>query len=329
MKKLLLSVATLAMIMTSCTKDSDTVDQNALNDLKEDVTSTVEKRSCVSDEVLEKALAENPELQKTRAQVELQTQEFLKSKALGQKANLPVVTIPVYVHVLYRTNRENISEAQINSQINVLNRDFRATNSDVSLAPSLFSNRVADTQIQFELVGIDRRSTNRRSWSSFSEDMKSRSRGGLDAVNPRTTLNIWICNIQGGTLGYAYLPGGAPSAGRDGVVVGPNYFGTTGYVSAPFNLGRTTTHEIGHFLGLDHIWGGGCGSDDGIADTPDSERSNFGCPSFPSRSCGSTDMTMNYMDYVNDSCMYMFTEGQKDVMRSVLEPGGFRYDLVR
>ncbi len=324
----MLSVATLAMIVASCSKDADIVEDNAITETEITETDNQSKsRRCYSAEVYEKQISQRPEILKNLELIEANAKQYLKNS--NQKA-ASVVTIPVYVHVLYRTNRENISLSQINSQIDVLNEDFRRTNSDANRVPSQFANLAADTQVQFRLVDVDRRRTSRRSWDPNRERMKFASQGGINAVDPTNYLNIWICNIQGGTLGYAYLPGTAPTQGHDGVVIGPQYFGTTGSVSAPFNLGRTATHEVGHYLNLRHIWGnGGCNVDDRVADTPVSSTANYGCPSFPTTHCGTTDMTMNYMDYVDDRCMYMFTEGQKSRMRAVLASNGFRAELVR
>ena len=157
--------------------------------------------------------------------------------------------------------------------------------------------------------------------------MKYASNGGSDAVTPNAALNIWVCNIGGGILGYAQFPGG--NSNTDGVVVSPQYFGTTGFVSSPFDGGRTATHEVGHWLNLRHIWGDGrCRQDDFVADTPSSDAPNYGCPSYPTVNCRSNDMTMNYMDYVNDDCMYMFSQGQKERMRALFASGGPRATFV-
>ncbi|EDP97223.1 hypothetical protein KAOT1_18712 [Kordia algicida OT-1] len=233
-----------------------------------------------------------------------------------------VVTIPVYVHVVYSNNNENISDAQINSQMAVLNDDFRRSNSDANQTPSLFSGVAADTEIQFSLAGTFRHANSRTSWGT-NDLVKST----YPPVTPSTHMNIWVCNIGGGILGYAQFPGG--NSATDGIVVGPQFFGTTGYVAAPFNGGRTTTHEVGHYLNLRHIWGDGrCNRDDFVADTPKSDAPNYGCPSFPTTNCRSTDMTMNYMDYTDDACMNMFSAGQKSRMRGVLVSGGARASLV-
>jgi len=206
--------------------------------------------------------------------------------------------------------------------MSVLNDDFRRANNDANQTPSLFSGVAADTEIQFSLAGTFRYSNSRTSWGT-NDLVKST----YPPVTPSTHMNIWVCNIGGGILGYAQFPGG--SSATDGVVVAPQYFGTTGYVAAPFDGGRTTTHEVGHYLNLRHIWGDGrCKRDDFVSDTPESDRPNYGCPSFPTTHCRSTDMTMNYMDYTDDACMNMFSAGQKTRMRGVLIPGGARESLV-
>ncbi|TYP76948.1 zinc metalloprotease [Aquimarina intermedia] len=335
MKKFILSVAALATILISCSKEEvvstqEGADQEIVLDNGEQLGKT---RKCFAAENLASQLAQNPKLALTMETIEAKTKSFIQTKRPPNSgggdepsSDFPVVTIPVYVHVIYNNSQENISDAQINSQIAVLNKDFRLTNGDASLVPSEFSGNAADTQIQFSLTGITRKFSTRAEWGT-RDDMKKSSQGGVDPIDPANYLNIWICNIGGGILGYAQFPGG--SATTDGVVIAAPYFGTEGYVSAPFDLGRTATHEVGHYLNLRHIWGDGrCRQDDFVNDTPASDRSNYGCPSYPTTHCKSNDMTMNYMDYTNDACMYMFTNGQKLRMRAVLESGGARASLA-
>ena len=303
--------------------------------------TTVKKddRVCYSMKVLNEKLKQNPSLEKKMYDIELHTRQNILAKKGGGKPStggggggttpvddgLGTITIPVYVHVIYSNSQENISDAQINSQIAVLNADFRKNNSDVNQVPAEFAGVVADANIQYTLAGVTRKSSTRTSWGT-NDDMKKASVGGVNPITPQTHLNIWVCNIVGGILGYAQFPGGSLST--DGVVVGPNYFGTTGYVSAPFNKGRTLTHEVGHYLNLRHIWGDGrCRQDDFVSDTPSSDGPNYGCPSYPTVNCQSNDMTMNYMDYVDDACMYMFSEGQKARMRSIFADGGARASM--
>ncbi len=296
-----------------------------------------QERNCATMESLDKNIKNNPGIAQRMAEIENITQQRIKNKSQN-RIDGNIITIPVVVHVLHRNSTENISEAQILSQIDVLNEDFRRLNSDVDNTWS----QAADIEVQFCMAtidpngnatnGITRKSVTRRDWG-IDDDMKRASTGGVDAWDTTQYLNMWTVPLMinpsnGGTiLGYAQFPGGG-DAETDGVVMGYNFFGRTGAVSEPFNLGRTTTHEVGHFFNLRHIWGdGGCGVDDFVSDTPASDGPNFGCT--PNHvSCGTTDMVQNYMDYSDDSCLNLFTQGQKDRMRAVLAPGGFRRSLA-
>ena len=151
--------------------------------------------------------------------------------------------------------------------------------------------------------------------------MKSSRRGGVDPWPTDRYLNMWVCNLGEGLLGYAQFPGGP--AKTDGVVVLYSAFGSRGTVRAPFDQGRTTTHEIGHYLGLRHIWGdrNDCSGNDFVADTPPARQANMGKPRFPNITCNNGpngDMFMNYMDYVDDAAMFMFTAGQVARMNATL-----------
>lgn len=289
-----------------------------------------QERNCSSMENLEYRMQKDPELKQRMNDIERFTQQRIEQSQTN-RVDGDIITIPVVVHVLYRTSAENISTAQIQSQIDVLNEDYRRTNSDANT----IWPQAADTQIEFCLTtidpngnpttGITRKSTTKTSWGT-NDAMKKSSQGGVNPWDTSKYLNIWVCNIGGGILGYAQFPGG--SAATDGVVNSPQYFGRTGTATAPFNLGRTATHEVGHYLNLRHIWGdSGCGVDDFVSDTPESDASNGGCATNHT-SCGSLDMVQNYMDYSDDSCMNLFTQGQKSRMRSVLEAGGSRRSLA-
>lgn len=279
-------------------------------------------RNCHAHINLQNQIQADPSLEQRMQQIEAMTQQYVREHRGSYGRN--TINIPVYVHVLYRTSQENISDAQIQSQMDQLNADFAATNSDIGKIPTIFDGVAAgNTGIQFTLVATTRKSTTKTSWGT-RDDMKKSSRGGVDPITPETHLNMWVCNIGGGILGYAQFPGG--SSATDGVVMGPQYFGSRNYgnnlyLSAPFDEGRTTTHEVGHYLNLRHIWGdGGCSVDDFVGDTPVAGGPNYGCPSTTANSCsgGLRDMHMNYMDYSNDACMYMFSTGQKDRMLACL-----------
>ena len=250
-----------------------------------------------------------------------------------------VIVVPVVIHVLYHTNSENISTQQILSQLTALNNDYRRLNADAVNTPAPFKSVAADTRIAFCLAKVDpdgqyttgiiRKYTSSEYFLS-DDGMKYSASGGDDAWDSKRYLNIWVCDLFGRTLGYAVMPGGP--ADKDGVVIQYSAFGTTGVLTAPFNKGRTATHEIGHWLGLKHLWGDASCGDDGIADTPPQETNSTGCPSFPQLSKCSVnsygDMFMNFMDFTDDGCMNMFTQGQKSEMRSLFAAGGFRNSFL-
>lgn len=312
MKKILLSASLLAMLFSCQSEDSKIVAEN-----------NVAERHCASDEVLKRQLQEDPEMALRMNKIEEFTENFKTNNPNYRLVN-GKIQIPVVVNVLYRTAAENISLAQIQSQIDVLNKDFNATNTDYNQVPALFSGVKANVGISFVLDQVIRKSTNKTSWGT-RDDMKKTNRGGLAPTSPTTKLNLWVCTIGGGILGYAQFPGG--SSATDGVVIDSKYLGTTGTATAPFNLGRTGTHEVGHWMNLRHIWGDAtCGSDL-VADTPTHNAANYGVPTYPHLStCSGTpvEMTMNYMDYTDDRGMYMFSLGQKARMDAIFAVGGVR-----
>ncbi|WP_298116949.1 zinc metalloprotease [Flavobacterium sp.] len=310
MKKILLS-ASIVMMLFSCQSENSSESENV---------SKVAHRGCASHEVLEEQLRQNPELAIKMNEIESFTEKAITE---GRLVN-GKIEIPVVVNVLYRTAAENISLAQIQSQIDVLNKDFNATNSDYNLVPAVFAGVKANVGITFVLDQVIRKSTTKTSWGT-RDAMKKTNQGGLAPTSPTTKLNLWVCTIGGGILGYAQFPGGASAT--DGVVIDSKYLGTTGTATAPFNKGRTATHEVGHWMNLRHIWGDAtCGSDL-VADTPTHNDANYGIPTYPHYStCTGTpiEMTMNYMDYTDDAGMYMFSLGQKARMDAVFAVGGSR-----
>nr|WP_315215930.1 zinc metalloprotease [uncultured Flavobacterium sp.] len=311
MKKIILSTLAV-MLLFSC--------QNEETQATDLATNAITKRSCASQEVLEAQLKADPTLAIRMNQIEAFTQNSMTN---GRLVN-GKVEIPVIVNVLYKTAAENISDAQIQTQINVLNQDFNATNPDFSSVPALFSGVAANIGITFVLEKINRKATTKTSWGT-RDAMKKTKQGGLDPTSPTTKLNLWACTIGGGILGYAQFPGG--SSATDGVVIDSKYFGLSGTASYPYNLGRTATHEVGHWMNLRHIWGDAtCGSDL-VTDTPTHNTANYGVPTYPHLStCTGTpvEMTMNYMDYTDDRGMYMFSNGQKTRMAAIFVTGGAR-----
>jgi hypothetical protein len=280
-------------------------------------------------EVHERLSEEFPSYRANQLRIDEFTERSLRTGE-AQRAMRRLITIPVVVHVVYKRDTENISKQQINTQISVLNRDYRATNTDKSSVPAPWQSLVTDAKVEFKLAtrdpqgkqtdGVTRTKTD---VSAFGADdtVKKASTGGVAAWPASKYLNIWVCNLGGGLLGYAQFPGGP--ARTDGVVILHSGFGTTGTAAAPFDLGRTATHEIGHWLNLRHIWGDtmGCSGGDRVADTPNAAGPNYGKPSFPNITCNNGpngDMFCNYMDYVDDAAMFMFTAGQVGRMNATL-----------
>jgi hypothetical protein len=246
-----------------------------------------------------------------------------------------VARIPVVVHVVYNTAAQNISDAQVQSQIDVLNQDYRMLNADVSGTPAAFLPAAADSRMEFHLAvrdpqcqattGITRTSTAVTSFDIFNtDDVKSAATGGADPWPSDRYLNIWVCPGQAGQLGRGTFPGTAASV--DGLIVVTEAFGLTGSTYpaySSYNLGRTATHEIGHCFDLHHLWGdvSTCAGTDFVADTPNQQGPNYGCQTFPHVTCSNGpngDMFMNYMDYSDDRCMFMFTAGQAARMEAAL-----------
>ena len=296
---------------------------------------------CGSAEYLKKAMLSDPSLRENIRRVEgftaarLREQPVFEYSANQPEAARPII-IPVVVHVVYRTNQENISDDQIRSQIDALNADFSRTNPDFSRVPSVFAALAADAGIRFALAksdpdgrattGIIRKKSDRQFWTD-DDKVKMESEGGSAAWDTHHYLNFWICNTPDGLLGYGTFPGGAVE--KDGVVIRYNVFGTRGVLQVPFDKGRTATHEVGHWLNLIHIWGDTDCGDDGVQDTPRQKTHNKGNPVFPhvNASCDSGvngDMFMNFMDFSDDASLNMFTMGQRDRMQAQFAVGGAR-----
>lgn len=250
------------------------------------------------------------------------------------------IVIPVVVHVIWRTASENISNDQILSQIEALNADFSRKNADFSQVPTVFAGRAADAGIQFVLATVDphgrpsngiiRKQTNAQLWIN-DDRIKKSSTGGSDAWDSRQYLNIWVANLSSSLIGFSTFPG-AP-ADKDGIVIRYNAFGTKGTLSPPYDQGRTLTHEAGHWLGLQHLWGDSPCGDDGVDDTPKQRAGNRGTPQFPRINTGCDngphgDMFMNFMDFSDDRSLLMFTKGQAERMRAQFLPGASRHALL-
>jgi hypothetical protein len=277
------------------------------------------RRNCGAMAAHMMLLERYPAFRSNQLRLEGATAKRREEKYDPKKAKL--ITIKTIVHVVYRTEDENISDAQVKSQITALNKDYRATNPDRSKVPVPWNGLVTDARIQFKLTEITRTKT---AVAGFSHDdgVKKAATGGVAPVTPKSHMNMWVCALGGGLLGYAQFPGGPPDT--DGVVINVQAFGTQGTAQAPFNKGRTATHEVGHYLNLRHIWGDtpDCSGSDMVADTPNCAGPNFGEPTWPVITCGNGpngDMFVNYMDYTDDAAMFMMTTQQVLRMRATLE----------
>ena len=327
MKKTFIIFFAGSVILSACEKTVITDTSNF-----EEQIAPIAGRKCASVDVLNEQLKADPSLKGRMDAVEAFTNKFASNQKL-QRLSGDSMIIPVVVNVLWNTNIENIALGQIQSQIDVLNEDFKGTNGDIGSVPGTFTGvKAFDTKIRFVLDLIVRKGTKKTSWTT-NDAMKKSSRGGIDPTSPTTKLNVWACSMGGGILGYAQFPGGSSST--DGVVILNTAFGSkakfaAGYYISTYDQGRTATHEVGHWFNLRHIWGDATCGNDFINDTPLHTSANYGCPASNARSnCSGTPvmMTMNYMDYTDDLCMYMFSAGQKTRMQATYAVGGPRATL--
>jgi PKD repeat protein len=306
------------------------------------LVSNAQQDKCGSVTYLHAQQQADPTLITRMQQIEQFTQNYIQNNANSNSR--AVVSIPVVFHVVYSSSAQNISDAKCQAQIDQLNLDYARLNADAANTPSAFASLAVNTNIQFCLAvrdpngnsttGVIHKSTTTTSFST-NDKVKYTAQGGDDAWPASSYLNIWTCNLSGGVLGYAQFPGGA--AATDGVVV---LYSSVGSVASPtsatpYNKGRTATHEVGHWLNLYHIWGddgGSCSGSDNVNDTPNQGSENYGCPSFPhTDNCSASSpgvMFMNYMDYTDDGCMNMFTQGQSTRMNALFSSGGARYSLL-
>ncbi|TCZ65668.1 T9SS type A sorting domain-containing protein [Flaviaesturariibacter aridisoli] len=299
------------------------------------------QRACSSVEYAAALRSANPSAARGMADADAfqaaRARQLLTGDGSARMLASGVIQVPVVVHVLYNNAAQNISDDQIRSQIAALNRDFRHANEDSVNTPARFRGLAADVQLEFTLAtatpegypttGIVRKATNVSYWEQ-NDAIKFASSGGDNAWDGRYYLNIWVGPMRR-LLGYSTLPGGP--ADVDGIVINTTAMGTFNVV-APYDKGRTATHEVGHWLGLRHIWGDTYCGDDGIDDTPKQSNFTSGCPSGFRVSCGnnaSGDMYMNYMDYTSDACINLFTRGQAARMRSAFLNGGPRAALLQ
>jgi hypothetical protein len=279
---------------------------------------------CGSSEYMKQKIAKDPSYAIRMQQIEKQMQDWIANHPRFDEKY--TITIPVVVHVVWNTSDQNISDAQVQSQIDVLNEDYNRLNADASLTPPCFDSVAGRMPLHFCLAsrdpngnytnGITRTQTNVIQFSDAGIDnVKFDSTGGCSVWNPDYYLNIWVCNLGGGLLGLTQFPGGPPAT--DGPVVLYNAFGRVGNLISVYNLGRTATHEVGHWMNLIHPWGddgGACTGTDYCGDTPNEGNACFNCPSgvltdnCTGLPCGI--MYQNFLDYTEDACMNMFTKDQ-------------------
>ena len=302
---------------------------------------------CHTMQVLNQKLKENPGLYQRMYNIERHTREFINAKGkppgagggnggndgggggggtgdpgITDYTTFPANTIPVIFHIIYSADSENISQERLDEQIIALNQDFNKANPNDVPSEAQFIDVKANIGVNFDIAGVIRvNNKKKKSWRP-DDAMKFTASGGSDAIDPQHYLNVWVVNnmpyMGGNILGYAQFPGG--DWATDGIVLDHRFVGNT-----PYSTGRTATHEIGHWMNLRHIWGDGpCGQDDFVLDTPESSSYNSGCPSTPPIKCNTPDMFMNFMDYTNDNCMTMFTQGQQERMAAVFTDSGFR-----
>ncbi|MEP7231542.1 MAG: zinc metalloprotease [Ginsengibacter sp.] len=327
MRKISTPLIALLIFLVSCQKENlpNTSPENT--DDGDGVQTVITKRSCGAYDVLLQQMAADPALASRMDAIETYTQKVIRGEVPDRLVN-GVITIPVVVHVVYKTTAQNISDAQVQSQIDVLNEDYANTNADKSKIPSLFKPVDGTVGIRFTLDRIIRKKTTKKSFTT-NDAVKKSANGGDNAIDATTYLNMWACNLGQGLLGYAQFPGG--NVATDGVVILYSAFGRTGNLIPTYNLGRTATHEVGHWLNLRHIWGDANCGNDLVNDTPVANTANYGCPSYPHLSTCTgkpTEMTMNYMDYTDDACMYMFSSGQSARISAVFAPGGPRSKMA-
>ena len=260
-----------------------------------------------------------------------------RSGKLISNSTFDTLIIPVVVHILFNTPEQNISDEQVKSQIDVLNEDYKGINSTIAETPDIWKSLISDSKIRFCLAsrtpgsnpqnttGIIRKYTSTISYPSYNDSIKFSVLGGSDAWQTSEYLNVWVCNLQDGVLGYATLPGG--DSLNDGIVVHFKAFGRLENTLSRYDYGRTLTHETGHYFNLIHIWGDDnsgspCSLDDYVSDTPLQSQATYCCPHFPNYDACQTNgngiMFMNYMDYSDDKFMQFFTPGQIERMDTAI-----------
>ena len=288
------------------------------------LTATAQDHTCGSAQVNNEALENNPELIELQRKMHTEALEFTETYASNRGG---IKVIPVVIHVMHYGGDENITKAQVDNAIEIINEDFRLMNADSDQIISEFFNIQADTQVEFRLAQKDPNGnctdgvTRTKTELTFDagENVKN-----LISWNTSKYLNIWVVDdIASGAGGYAYYPGFAPGQDHEGIVIRNAQFGGIGESNGGNFSRRSLTHEIGHYFNLAHTWGStnenavesNCFSDDGVSDTPNTIGSEQSC-NLNQETCGSLDNVQNYMDYA--TCGKMFTNNQAARMNSAL-----------
>lgn len=294
------------------------------------------QKNCVSHNYQQEQYRNDPSLKERNIAIEAFVRNRLEQASTLRTEGTDPIKIPVVVHVLYHYPSEKISDEQVRSQIDALNKAFRRRNADSVNTPSWFKPFAADCEIEFQLAisdpgrrattGIIRKYTPIKRWVA-NDKMKFSAEMGSNAWDSKNYLNIWVCKLES-VAGYSSVMGGP--ADKDGIVIDFSAFGANAG-NAGYDMGKTAVHEVGHWLGLKHLWGDEYCGDDGITDTPKQAGYNVGCPTGIRGSCNNGtygDMYMNYMDFTSDACMNLFTIGQKNKMLALFAPGGLRNSLL-
>ncbi|HQV01205.1 MAG TPA: M43 family zinc metalloprotease, partial [Bacteroidia bacterium] len=296
---------------------------------------------CITTEVMQELKDADPQIQKNLNDLEFFTEKYIKEKHVKnadgtyQKVQGVVRVIPVVFHIIHEGGNENISIAQCQSQIDVLNADFRRLNADTTDTPGPFQAIGGDAEIEFRMAQLDPNGNCTDGVVRLFSTLTNNARNNVKSLSywpSNKYLNVWVVkSIRGAqpplqVAGFAQFPGGA--AATDGIVICHQFLGTIG-TSTGSGEGRTTTHEVGHWLNLIHIWGddaGACSGSDFVSDTPNQANLNqSNCPTFPhTDACtpaGNGVLYSDYMDYTNGNCQNIFTVGQCARMNAALSSG--------
>lgn len=294
---------------------------------------------CATDYLESEMRNKDPELDQKFLNLDEFHRSLAQSNNSTSKTTAPILTVPVVVHVVYADETDNITMDQINDAIDVINEDFRRQNADANLTRAIFQGVTADIEVEFKLARL---APNGSCTNGVNRVQTNLAIDANDNVKPLSNwdnkkyLNIWVVrsillpNQPSGTvLGYAYRPNPGQTFRRDGVVIRHDMMGRIGTATG---IGRTLTHEVGHYLGLQHPFDNGCFGGDNCTDTPPVASASSGC-NLNRNSCSNDspdlpDQIENYMDYADDVCTNMFTQQQSNIMRGNLNNSSMRGYLI-